>query len=137
MMLTLALIDRYRVSWLIVLCSAHAGFILWHPPSNFSAFPDSFRFIAWISRDERIWGTLFGVSALSHGIGLAFFMAGISNRLLTGMRRAGLSGSFFFWLMFSVATMWGNPDSLFGIAGLAVAILAGRLLANFGQPGNV
>lgn len=125
-------LDRWLVSAQVLLASWWATWVLFSPPSNFAAFPNSFWFIgSHLLLDERQWATVIGCGALAHTIGFLFRSWGWLSAA-RGLSFAGLAVETIFWLVFGLSTIYANLDTLFGFTGTLVGITAAWRLFRIG-----
>lgn len=134
-MRTLLFLDRWLPSWVVLLSSIWATWVLLSPPSNFAAFPVAFRYTAWMSEVE--WAIVLLISLSLHGIGLWLRTrkADIAAARLIGF--IGLSGQTVFWLYFGASTILANPDTLFGFTGMMVGVTGAWRLCRYGWAPDV
>jgi hypothetical protein len=127
-------VECYGVEWLLTVCSLWASLVLFHPPSNFAAYPSQFNFIGHIA-DEHIWAEIVlvaaGLKLIGLLMGLWFKSEPLIQGLSTGMRVVGLGFSAMFWTLMGASALAGNSDSLFGFLGLVAGFSAWWVLIRY------
>lgn len=116
----------------LTIASFWASYVLFTPPPNFATYPQSFAFVESIQGHEITWATLALAGATLKITGLAIRLKmSRPTTLSLALRTIGLGISGFFWTLMGISSLWGNPDSLFGIWGALMGIAAWRVLVRF------
>lgn len=111
------MIDKWLPSWAVLVSSAWAAWVLWTPPSNFAAFPKAFALAYSLPFScDMAWASFITLATILHVAGLCLF-ARHHRDIARPLAWVGLSFQGFFWWTFGFSTLYGNPDTLFGIPG--------------------
>lgn len=114
--------DIYVLEGFLLLSSFWATFVLFTPPSNFATFPHAFDLIASLDGHENMWAAFAAVAAIVKFVGLLLTASMPSSG--RALRAFGLAMSGLFWTVMGVSTVAGNPDTLFGLPGMLMGVLA-------------
>ena len=117
--------DKYAIEVALTCASLWAAYVLYTPPSNFAAFHAGFALAETLQSQESKWAFLALLAALLKIFGIGFQTRKKYPTIFSDLLRLlglGISGTF--WLILGVSTIWGNPDTLFGVWGVLAGLLA-------------
>lgn len=122
--------ERYVPEVMLAGGSLWAAYALYHPPSNFAAFPQAFAFVDHLQSEEHFWATVALIGAMAKILGLTWQALTSSRRNWSALavRCFGLAISMGFWFLMTAGTIWGNPDTLFGGLGIIMILTASWVL---------
>jgi hypothetical protein len=115
--------DVIVIEAFLSLASLWAAFTLWHVPTLFESFPDTFRLIEALAGSESSWALFAFVAAVIKIVGL---MTCLTSDTPWGRiaRYVGLAMSGIFWSVLGGGVLLGNPNTLFGFNSLLMGLFS-------------
>jgi hypothetical protein len=128
--------EQYAAEVVLTTASIWACYVLLTPPSNFEKFPESFALAETLQGHEVAWGIIAAIGATLKMAGLFVCALRSTQGKAPGgisytLRCSGLFISGVFWGLMGISSLWGNPDSLFGLWGILAAVTAWWILIRF------
>lgn len=119
---------------LFAICSSFwAAWVLTTGPSNFSVYSATFLVVQTILPDEKFWGAFAFLSAMIKSAGILLGWRQFYNKNSLYFRIVGMQMSALFWTLMGASTVYGNPDTLFGMIGLFLGVASQFVVFKLGS----